>query len=63
MIGGRKIATTMLKAPQKDEVKEAIGGSYAFDMLCLVLGLATNLVQVVDDAKRISQNSRVLPFF
>jgi len=37
---------------------ERDGGSHAFDMLCLVLGLLTNLVQVVDDAKDVVRRSR-----
>ena len=41
-----------------EEAKEATGGSHAFDILCLVLGLLTNLVQVVDDAKSVMQESR-----
>ena len=38
--------------------EETIGGSHAFDILCLVLRLLTNLVQVVDDAKSVIQESR-----
>ena len=37
---------------------ERDGGSHAFDTLCLVLGLLTNLVQSVEDAKDVLRRSR-----
>jgi len=40
---------------------ERDGGSHAFDTLCLVLGLLTNLVQVVDDAKDVVRRTRKFP--
>ena len=35
-----------------DDKKDKDPGSYALDTLCLSLGLLTNLVQIVDEAKR-----------
>jgi hypothetical protein len=41
-----------------DDDYDVIGGSQAFDTLCLVLGLLTNLVQIVDGAKDVVRKSR-----
>ena len=41
----------------KDE-NEGDSGTHALDTLCLALGLLTNLVQVVDEAKEVVRRTR-----
>ena len=41
-----------------DERKDKDPGSYALDTLCLSLGLLTNLVQIVDEAKNVVRLTR-----
>jgi len=41
-----------------DERKDKDPGSYALDTLCLSLGLLTNLVQIVDEAKNVVRITR-----
>ena len=47
------------KGEEEDEMND---GLYAFDTLCLVLGLLTNLVHVVDDAKDVVRKCRRFSF-
>lgn len=51
------------KAKDEDGNEERDFGTNALDTLCLALGLLTNLVQVVDEAKDVVRRTRKDPLF